>query len=188
MSATDPSALGQPSRGVALRRPSSRSGERAILAALLGCGLISILTTLAIVVSLFEGALEFFLEVSPIDYLTGTTWTPLFKDGQVGVLPLIRNPLEVVALASPVGLPPHLGVLVRCPLDATTTAALEVVYYRDGEQIARNVQPLASEPGKFNYRLVRAELAFDEPGTVEAHCRVDLGPATKVPYTVLAPL
>ncbi len=110
MSATDPSALGQPSRGVALRRPSRRLGERAILAALLGCGLISILTTLAIVVSLFEGALEFFLEVSPIDYLTGTTWTPLFEDGQFGVLPLILNTLEVVAIAALVGLP--LGLLV----------------------------------------------------------------------------
>ena len=88
----------------------------------------------------------------------------------------------------PVTISPHLVVMVRCPLDAKPTAALEVTFHRDGEQIARNVQPLSIEPGKFNYRLVRAELAFDEPGTVEAHCRVDLGPATKVPYTVLAPL
>jgi hypothetical protein len=88
----------------------------------------------------------------------------------------------------PITISPHLVVMVRCPLDAKSTAALEVTFHRDGEQIARNVQPLSIEPGKFNYRLVRAELAFDEPGTVEAHCRVDLGPATKVPYTVLAPL
>jgi hypothetical protein len=88
----------------------------------------------------------------------------------------------------PVTISPHLVVMVRCPLDAKPTAALEVTFHRDGEQIARNVQPLSIEPGKFNYRLVRAELAFDEPGTVEAHCRVDLGPATVVPYTVLPPL
>jgi hypothetical protein len=88
----------------------------------------------------------------------------------------------------PITISPHLVVMVRCPLDAKATAALEVTFHRDGEQIARNVQPLSIEPGKFNYRLVRAELSFDEPGTVEAHCRVDLGPATKVPYTVLAPL
>ena len=83
---------------------------------------------------------------------------------------------------------PHLVVIVRCPTDAKSSAALEVTFHRDGEQIARNVQPLAIEPGKFNYRLVRAELGFDEPGTVEAHCRIDLGPATKVPYTLMAPL
>jgi hypothetical protein len=88
----------------------------------------------------------------------------------------------------PVTISPHLVVMVRCPLDAKPTAALEVTFHRDGDQIARNVQPLSIEPGKFNYRLVRAELGFDEPGTVEAHCRVDLGPVTKVPYTVLAPL
>jgi hypothetical protein len=88
----------------------------------------------------------------------------------------------------PVTVAPHLVVLVRCPLDHKPQAALEVTFHRDGEQIARNVQPLAIDPGKFNYRLVRAELAFDEPGTVEAHCRIDLGPVTTVPYTLLPPV
>jgi hypothetical protein len=62
-----------------------------------------------------------------------------------------------------------------------------VTYHRDGEQVARNVQLLAVEPGKFNYRLVRAELTFDEPGTVEAHCRIDTGEPTIVPFTLLPP-
>ena len=88
----------------------------------------------------------------------------------------------------PVTVSPHLVVMVRCPPDGKSTAALEVTFHRDGEQIARNVQPLSIEPGKFNYRLVRAELAFDTAGTIEAHCRIDLGPATKVPYTLLEPL
>jgi hypothetical protein len=88
----------------------------------------------------------------------------------------------------PVTVSPHLVVLVRCPPDGRNTAALEVTYHRDGEQIARNVQPLAIEPGKFNYRLVRAELTFDEPGSVEARCRIDLGPVLAVPYTVLPPV
>jgi hypothetical protein len=50
------------------------------------------------------------------------------------------------------------------------------------------VQPLQVEPGKFNYRLVRAELMFEEYGTIEAHCRVDLGPVTIVPFTLLPPV
>jgi hypothetical protein len=87
----------------------------------------------------------------------------------------------------PVTVAPHLVVLVHCPPDEKPDAALEVVYRRDGEQIARNVQPLQVEPGKFNYRLVRAELEFDTYGTVEAHCRLDLGPETVVPYTLLPP-
>jgi hypothetical protein len=88
----------------------------------------------------------------------------------------------------PVTIEPHLVVIVRCAPDQPGEGALEVVYQRDGEQVARNVQPLQVEPGKFNYRLVRAELTFDEPGTVEAHCRLDLGPVTVVPYTLLPPL
>jgi hypothetical protein len=88
----------------------------------------------------------------------------------------------------PVTVTPHLVVIVHCPPGGRPDGALEVVFRRGEEQIARNVQPLQVEPGKFNYRLVRAELAFDEPGTVEAHCRLDLGPVTVVPYTLLPPL
>jgi hypothetical protein len=88
----------------------------------------------------------------------------------------------------PVTVEPHLVVLVFCPKDHKGEAALEVTYTRDGEQIARNVQMLAVEPGKFNYRLVRAELTFDEYGTVEASCRIDLGDPVIVPYTLLAPV
>jgi hypothetical protein len=87
----------------------------------------------------------------------------------------------------PVTIAPHLVVIVRCAPGERATAALEVTYLRDGEQIARNAQPLEIEPGKFNYRLVRAELGFDDYGTVEAHCRIDLGEATVVPYTLLPP-
>jgi hypothetical protein len=88
----------------------------------------------------------------------------------------------------PVTIEPHLVVLVHNPPDGRPSGALEVVYQRGEEQIARNVQPLQVEPGKFNYRLVRAELSFDDYGTVEAHCRIDMGPTTVVPYTLLAPV
>ncbi len=89
--------------------------------------------------------------------------------------------------AAPVTVEPHLVVLVHCPPDAKGDGALETVYSRDGEQIARNVQPLVVEPGKFAYRLVRAELEFADYGTVEAAVRIDLGPVTTVPYTLLPP-
>lgn len=88
----------------------------------------------------------------------------------------------------PVTVAPHLVVLVRCPPEEPGTGALEVVYRRDGEQVARNVQPLEVEPGKFSYRLVRAELEFDNYTTVEAHCSIDRGHATVVPYTLLPPV
>jgi hypothetical protein len=88
----------------------------------------------------------------------------------------------------PVTMTPHMVVLVRCPPDEAGTGVLEVVFRRageQGEQVARNVQPLQVEPGKFTYRLVRAELDLPDYGTVEAHCRIDTGPATVVPYTLV---
>jgi hypothetical protein len=85
----------------------------------------------------------------------------------------------------PVTLTPHLVVLVRCPPDDSGTGVLEVVFRRGDEQIARNVQPLQIEPGKFTYRLVRGELELPDYGTIEAHCRIDTGHATVVPYTLV---
>jgi hypothetical protein len=86
----------------------------------------------------------------------------------------------------PVTLTPHMVVLVRCPPDGEGNGVLEVVFRdEDGEQLARNVQPLQVEPGKFSYRLVRAELEMADYGTVEAHCRIGGGHEIVVPYTLV---
>lgn len=88
----------------------------------------------------------------------------------------------------PVTIAPHLVVLVRCREGESGFAALEVIF-RDqaGEQVAKSVMPFEVEPGKFGYRLVKGELTYDAPGTIEAHCTLDDGPATVVPLTLLAP-
>jgi hypothetical protein len=85
----------------------------------------------------------------------------------------------------PVTLTPHLVVVVRCPEDDDGAGVLEVVFERGDEQLARNVQPLQVEPGKFTYRLVRAELELSDYGTIEAHCRIGTDPPTTVPYTLV---
>ena len=87
----------------------------------------------------------------------------------------------------PVTINPHMLVLVRCPADHTGLAALEVRFMRSDEQVARNVQPLSVEPGKFGYNLVQADLTFDEPSTIEAHCRVDQGEVLVVPLSMNPP-
>ncbi len=87
----------------------------------------------------------------------------------------------------PVTITPHMLVLVRCPAAHAGLAALEVRFLRGDEQIARNVQPLTVEPGKFGYNLVQADLTFDEPSTIEAHCRIDQGEVVVVPLTMNPP-
>lgn len=90
----------------------------------------------------------------------------------------------------PVVITPHLIVLVRCRPDEDGQGVLEVTFTDEaGEQVARNVSPFNVEPGKFTYRLVRGELEFPAPGTVEAHCRLlPDGTATVVPLTLLPPV
>lgn len=94
---------------------------------------------------------------------------------------------EAAPSGFPATLDPHLFVIVRCAPEDPPEAVLEVRFLRGEEQVARNVQPLVIEPGKFAYRLIRAELEFPEPGTVEAHCAIDRGDPVVVPLTLLAP-
>lgn len=89
----------------------------------------------------------------------------------------------------PVTLAPHLVVLIRCRPDEPGNGILEVVFRdEEGKEVARNASPFAVEPGKFTYRLVRGELTYESLGTIEAHCRIDSGPPTVVPLTLVAPV
>ncbi len=83
---------------------------------------------------------------------------------------------------------PHLVVIVRADSEHPGSAVLEAVFTVDGEQVARNVQPLQVDPGKFSYRLVRAEVDITAPATVLAHVRLDQGPVTVVPFNHLPPV
>jgi hypothetical protein len=86
----------------------------------------------------------------------------------------------------PVTITPHLVVIVRCRADEPGTDVLEVVFNDEkGEQVARNVQPLQVEPGRFGRQLVRGELTYQDYGTIEAHCRTSKGDAVVVPLTLL---
>lgn len=88
----------------------------------------------------------------------------------------------------PVNVDPHLIVLIRCRPDEAGNGVLVVVFKDEaGSEVARNASPFTVEPGKFTYRLVKAQLPFDSLGTVEAHCQVDAGQTTVVPLTLLPP-
>src|SRR5579864_9590048 len=89
----------------------------------------------------------------------------------------------------PVTISPHLVVIVRCAADESGTDVLEVVFRDEaGEQVARNVQPLQVEPGKFGRQLVRGELTYEGYDTIEAHCRTSKGDEVVVPLTLLPPV
>lgn len=88
----------------------------------------------------------------------------------------------------PITISPHLVVLIRCRPDESGQGTLEVEF-KDaaGEQVARNVQPVTIQPGKFSRQLVKGELAYKELGTIEAHCHITGGNDVVVPLTLLPP-
>jgi phosphate transport system permease protein len=93
---------GHPHDPVTRRR---KSGERVIEIILLLAALSSIGITLGIVgVLLYESAV-FFQQVSIIDFLTDTQWTPLFAEAHYGILPLLAGTLTTTAVALVLALP-----------------------------------------------------------------------------------
>ena len=86
-----------------------RWGEVLIKGLLALCALVSIATTTGIVIALLEPAIEFFREVSIVDYLTGTEWSPLFEPPSFGVIPLVVGTLSVTFWACLVAMPFGLG-------------------------------------------------------------------------------
>ncbi len=96
----------------ALPKKRIRWGEQFVYVVLFIAAAISVLTTVGIVLSLLLPALEFFGEVSPVDFFTGTTWAPLFLDAQFGVLPLVVGTLMISFLSALVAFPLGLGVAI----------------------------------------------------------------------------
>ena len=82
-----------------------RFKERLIEGALFVSALFSVFITFGIVAVLFFETFEFFKEVSIIDFLTDTQWTPLFTEKHFGVLPLFAGTFLTTAIAVAVALP-----------------------------------------------------------------------------------
>ena len=96
----------------ALKRRAPRLGERLAEGFLFLAAAVSVLTTVGIVLSLFEGTREFFREVPAGDFLLGTTWTPLFANGEYGVLPILSSTLRMTGIAMLLAVPVGLGAAI----------------------------------------------------------------------------
>ena len=62
------------------------------------CAVLSVATTIGIIVVLLEQAIQFFRDMPVSDFLFGTKWTALFKDGEFGVIPLVAGTLFIPRL------------------------------------------------------------------------------------------
>lgn len=71
---------------------------------------ITILTTIGILWVLISQSVIFFKEVSVIEFITGTEWTPLFAKKKFGILPLLAGTALTTFVAISVALP--LGIII----------------------------------------------------------------------------
>lgn len=91
-----------------LQAPSPRYGEKAIQGLLALCGILSVVTTTAIVISLIGPTIGFFEIVPANEFFFGIDWTPQFEPPSFGVLAIVAGTLNValwgMLFAIPVGL------------------------------------------------------------------------------------
>ena len=106
MSAKTPSDLPVVSDRLA-KNAMRHASERVIEALLFSAAAVSVLTTIGIVYVLVSESIHFFQNVSIVDFLTDTQWTPLFDDAHFGIMVLVSgtvvSSLVALAVAIPMG-------------------------------------------------------------------------------------
>lgn len=90
-------------------RGRPRYGELLIRGALIAAALLTILTTIGIVLSLFRETIAFHSEVPVREFLFGTDWFPLFNPPSYGVIPLVAGTLQITAIGLVVAMPLGVG-------------------------------------------------------------------------------
>ena len=107
------------------RTGSNRLHEWVIERVLLLCATLSVFTTAGIIIVLAVETFWFLTEVSIVEFLTGTEWTPLFANRRFGVLPLVAGTVLVSTIAMAVALP--MGLLSAIYLSEYAPAQLRRV-------------------------------------------------------------
>ncbi len=84
--------------------------EKIIKFSLFLCAMVTVLTTVGILIVLLSESIQFFREVSIVEFITGTKWTPLFASKHFGILPLLSGTFLTTGIAIIVALP--LGLII----------------------------------------------------------------------------
>ncbi|MFQ5901409.1 MAG: phosphate ABC transporter permease subunit PstC [Thermodesulfobacteriota bacterium] len=107
------------------RRSKQKVFEGGIKAALFLCALFSILTTIGIISVLIFETIEFFGEVSIVDFFTDPQWTPLFVEKHFGIMPLLSGTFIVAFIAMLVSIP--IGILSAVYLNEYASSGFRAV-------------------------------------------------------------
>ncbi|MBC7114404.1 MAG: phosphate ABC transporter permease subunit PstC [Archaeoglobi archaeon] len=106
-----------------------RRTEKLIESSLLIIAFLTVGVTLGIILTLIRGTVNFFSEISPVEFFLGRTWSPTIKPYSFGILPLISGTLMVTFGAGMIAIP--IGVL----------SAIYLSEYAD-ERLRRILKPM----------------------------------------------
>ncbi len=106
-----------------------RWGERLIEGGLFGAAALAVLIVAGILYVLVSESAYFFAEVSILEFVTETRWTPTFADPHYGIAPLLTGTFMVTLVALSVAVP--LGIVVAIYLSEFA-----------GEQVREIVKPV----------------------------------------------
>ena len=76
------------------------------------CASITILTTIGIIAVLLVESITFFKDVSIVEFLTDTQWTPLFSEKHFGILALVSGTFLTASIAIMIALPIGLTIAI----------------------------------------------------------------------------
>jgi len=96
--------------------------ERAIAIVLFLAALISVATTVEIIFLLLNESAHFFAEVSMVEFLTTTEWTPLFDNPKYGILSLVSGTVTTTVVSLVVAIP--MGTTIAIYLSEFASARL----------------------------------------------------------------
>jgi phosphate transport system permease protein len=114
-----------------------RWGERIMEGLLFTAAAAAVAVVLGIVFVVVSESTKFFAQVSVIEFVTSTTWTPLFDNPQYGIAPLLTGTFMSTLVALAVAVP--LGLLVAIYLSEFASA-------RTRETIKPTLELLAAVP------------------------------------------
>jgi len=114
-----------------------RVGERIMEGLLFVAAALAVAIVLGIVYVVVSESAKFFAHVSVFEFLTSTTWTPLFDNPQYGIAPLLSGTFMATLVALAVAVP--LGLLVAIYLSEFAGA-------RTREMIKPTLELLAAVP------------------------------------------
>lgn len=89
-----------------------RPVELLIKIVLVLAAVVSIVTTIAIVLSFVQPTRDFFQQVSIIDFFTDTVWSPTFSDKHYGILALLVPTVLTMVIAIAIAVPLGLGAAI----------------------------------------------------------------------------